>query len=479
MPLDRNGRSVRARFGVATARRTTRWPLVLGLLLMLVLAPAAGAADQSLKGTLRGPDGSGLADVTLTVTRDGQEVGTTVSGADGTWAVAVEPGLYEVRLDVASLPPGLEVRTAGGETLTGVEVRPAQDRTVIFPLVPQGQQVSGPSSQSPPAAGSPSPPAGATPGTSGSDAEGAMSSPPPLAGKSTFSQALQLLVESLKFGSIIAITAVGLSLVFGTTGLINFAHGELVTIGAVTAYFLSSGPGSLPLVFAALLAIVVVALIGGGMEVGLWKPLRARYTGLIQMFIVSIGVSLLLRHLILVVFGSRRLRYNAYTVQQTLSIGPVSIAPRDAVVVLLSIIVLVGLGLLLQRTRMGKAARAVADNRQLAEASGIDADRVVLAVWIVGGGLAGLGGVFFGLVQQAVFWDMGFNLLLLMFAGVILGGLGSAYGAVVGSFVVAMVAQLSTLWFPIDLQYAWALLALIVVLLVRPQGIFGRAQRAG
>jgi branched-chain amino acid transport system permease protein len=102
----------------------------------------------------------------------------------------------------------------------------------------------------------------------------------------------------------------------------------------------------------------------------------------------------------------------------------------------------------------------------------------VLVVWLIGGGLAALGGVLYGL-SEAIYWDMCFNLLLLLLAGFILGGLGSAWGAVVGSFVVGLVAQLSTLWFPVELQNAWALLVLIVVLLVRPQGILGRAERAG
>jgi branched-chain amino acid transport system permease protein len=120
----------------------------------------------------------------------------------------------------------------------------------------------------------------------------------------------------------------------------------------------------------------------------------------------------------------------------------------------------------------------VANNKDLAEASGIDVNRVILAVWVLGGALAALGGVFYGLTT-AVYWDMGFNLLLLMFAGIILGGLGSAYGAILGSLVIGIVAQGSTIWFPTELQNAWALLVLIVVLLVRPQGILGRLQRAG
>ena len=155
-----------------------------------------------------------------------------------------------------------------------------------------------------------------------------------------------------------------------------------------------------------------------------------------------------------------------------------SITPRDLTVTVIAVLVIIGVGLMLQRTRIGKAMRAVSDNRDLAESSGIDVNRVILVVWMLGGGLAALGGVFYGLTT-AVYWDMGFNLLLLMFAGVILGGLGSAFGAVVGSLVVGLVAQLSTLWFPTELQNAWALLALVIVLLVRPQGILGRAERVG
>jgi branched-chain amino acid transport system permease protein len=214
------------------------------------------------------------------------------------------------------------------------------------------------------------------------------------------------------------------------------------------------------------------------MEAGLWRPLRRRGTGLIQMLVISIGLSLLLRHIILILYGGRPRPYADYSLQQVMRLGPITITPRDLVVIVLSLLVLAGCGLLLQRTRIGKAMRAVADNRDLAASSGIDVARVVLVVWIIGGALAALGGVLFGVVE-VVAWDMGFNLLLLMFAGVILGGLGTAYGAMVGCIIVGIVAQLSTLYFPIELQNAWALGVLIVVLLFRPQGILGKAQRVG
>lgn len=291
---------------------------------------------------------------------------------------------------------------------------------------------------------------------------------------------LQALIDGIQFGVIIAITAVGLSLIFGTIHLINFAHGEFVTIGATFAFFLNvspAGPGW-HLVPAALVAVLLGALLGGAVDRVIWRPLRARGTGLINMFIVTIGLSLLLRHIVLILFGTRPASYAQYDIQKAIDLGPVGITPRDLTVTLLSVLVLFGVAALLQRTRIGTAVRAVSVNRDLAEASGIDVQRVVLVVWMFGGALAALGGIFFGL-EEIITWDMGFKLLLLMFAGIILGGLGSAYGAMVGSLVIGIVAQVSTLWFPADLQYAWALLLLIIVLLVRPQGILGRRERVG
>ncbi|PXY33976.1 branched-chain amino acid ABC transporter permease [Prauserella flavalba] len=293
-------------------------------------------------------------------------------------------------------------------------------------------------------------------------------------------RALQALVDGIQFGAIIAITAVGLSLIFGTTHLINFAHGELVTIGAVVAFFLNvgaAGPGW-HLIPSAAVAIVIGALLGGLIERGMWRPLRKRGVGLINLFIITIGLSLLLRHIVLVFFGTRPQSYREYDIQQALDLGPIGITPRDLIIIALSVLVLLGVAFLLQRTRTGTAIRALSSNPDLAEASGIDVNRVVLIVWVLGGGLAALGGVFYGLTE-IITWDMGFRLLLLMFAGIILGGLGSAYGAMVGSFVIGIVAQMSSLWFPIDLQNAWALLALIVVLLIRPQGILGQRERVG
>jgi branched-chain amino acid transport system permease protein len=446
-------------------------------LLVLLVAPSLTASaaavtlsespGELLQGTLEDPDDEPVRGVTITVEQGGREIGQDTTDRSGAWQVELPgPGVYEVVLDTSTLPKDLQLRNRGGERLPDVQVSPGLQRTVIFPLIPASQQQEPAPGE---ATASPSPGA-----ETGEDGGGT----PAIGGPNFGERFAQLFLEGIKFGAIIAITAVGLSLVFGTTRLINFAHGELVTIGAISAFWLSTSPGNLPLWLAAIGAIVLGALLGGAMEAGLWRPMRKRGSGLIQMFIISIGLALLLRHVILVVQGSRRQQYNQYNIQEEWQLGPFSITPRDLVVTLLSIVVLLGVAYMLQRTRIGKATRAVADNRDLAESSGIDVNRVVLIVWMIGGGLAALGGVLYGLTQ-AIYWDMGFNLLLLMFAGVILGGLGSAYGAMVGSFVVGLVAQLSTLWFPVELQNAWALLVLIVVLVVRPQGILGRAERAG
>src|SRR5690606_11833675 len=222
---------------------------------------------------------------------------------------------------------------------------------------------------------------------------------------------------------------------------------------------------------------VVGAITGLGIDRGLWRPLERRGTGLIAMLVITIGVGILIRYVFLYQFGGFTRTYADYQLQtEGLELGPVTIVPRDLATILISLGVLVAVALALQLTRIGKAMRAVADNRDLAESSGIDVERVVGYVWAAGAGLAALGGVLLGLAEQ-VDWLMGFRLLLLMFAGVILGGIGTAYGALIGSIVIGLLVQLSTLWVAPELQNVVALLVLIIILIVRPQSIQGPAER--
>lgn len=411
---------------------------------------SSGAQGEAISGTLMAPIGEGgarepIEGVKITVSQDGKDIGSATSGKDGKWQIAVpHAGTYQVTLDVKTLPNTVQLQTAGRETLKGLVVQPGFSKVALFPLVKQGQGT------------------GATGG----------------GGSGQLEYLISIFITGLRFGLIIAMTAVGLSLIFGTTRLINFAHGELVTLGAVVAFAFGTSPLQWPFVIAIAFAVIAVALLSGLLEFVLWRPLRKRGSGLIQMFIISIGLSLLLRNGIQFFFGPDRQQFKQATAQTQLTWGPFSATPMDLITIVVSIAILVGVAVMLQRTRMGKAMRALADNRDLAEASGINVDRVILQVWVIGGGLAAVGGILFGLTS-AVSFDMGFRLLLLMFAGIILGGLGSAYGAMLGSIVVGLVAQFSTVWFPPELQNAWAMLVLVVVLLVRPQGILGRLQRAG
>ena len=173
--------------------------------------------------------------------------------------------------------------------------------------------------------------------------------------------------------------------------------------------------------------------------------------------------------------------YSQYTLQRDpISIGPVDLPPRTLIIIGLSAALIVGVALFLLKTRFGKAIRAVSDNPDLASSSGIDTDRVIMIVWVLGAALAGLGGVFYGL-EFGIKWDMGFTLLLLMFAAVTLGGLGNPFGALLGSLIIGVFVELWTWIVPNanDLKTVGALVVLIVVLLIKPQGLLGTKERIG
>jgi branched-chain amino acid transport system permease protein len=299
-------------------------------------------------------------------------------------------------------------------------------------------------------------------------------------GVSTWTRVSGLFVIGLKLGAIIALSSIGLSLIFGVTGLVNFAHGDLVTLGAVVAFWFNAAAGGprWHILVAAIPAVLFVAGFGGLQEQRLWRPLRNRGTGLVAMIVVSIGLSFVIRYLILVVFGGLPRPYRDYAIQNDISILGFTTVPKNLAIIGFTLVVLALVGLFLTRTKLGTAMRAVADNSDLAESSGIDVQRVIRVTWIVGGGLAGLAGVMFGISEQ-VQWDMGAKLLLLIFAAVILGGLGTAYGAMLGGFVVGVAVEMSTLLIPVEFKTAVALGILIAMLLVRPQGLLGVKERIG
>jgi branched-chain amino acid transport system permease protein len=295
---------------------------------------------------------------------------------------------------------------------------------------------------------------------------------------SFFDQFVSRVVSGLNFGLMLALASIGLSLVFGTTGISNFAHAEMVTFGALMA-FTFSVTLAWPIWIAFPIAVVLTGALGWLQDIGLWKPLRVKGLSVVQLMIVSIGLSLALRYIFQYFYGGATFQLPDSQSTKIQLLGPIALSITDMVSMAISIVVLVAVAFWLQRTKTGKATRAISDNSSLASASGIDVDRVVRIVWILGSALAGLSGILWAYFRPGIKWDMGWQILLLIFAAVVLGGLGTAYGALVGSIIVGLLVELSTLWIPSDLKYIGSFIVLIVVLLFRPQGILGRRERIG
>ena len=398
--------------------------------------PAIRGRLEYIEGAVRDP----VEGVTITVSQDGEQIGTAVSDSAGDWAVPVPAaGVYQVELDVSTLPEGIALTNPDRYLLTDVEVSAGQQKVVRFNLGPG------------------------------------------LVGQvGTWDRVWGVFIIGLKLGAIIALSSIGLSLVFGVTGLVNFAHGDLVTLGALLAFFFSASPlgPEWPLLAAIAPALVIAGAFGAGQERWLWRPLRRRKSGLISLIVISIGLSFVIRYAMLVAFGGLPRPYATYAVQTPIDFLGTRVVPKSLIVIVVAAVVLAVVGLFLIKTSMGTAMRAVSDNSDLAESSGIDVNRVIMVTWILGAGLAGLGGILLGISEQ-VQWDMGFKLLLLIFSAVILGGLGTAFGAMLGGFVIGVAVEMSTLVVPVEFKTAVGLGILVVMLLVRPQGLLGTAERVG
>jgi branched-chain amino acid transport system permease protein len=361
----------------------------------------------------------------------------TVTDADGKWLIGVpEKAAYSVTLDQTTLPAGIAVMEEGGAEQS-VEVGQSGSVTKNF-FIGEGERIV----------------------------------------VSLFDQVVARVIYGLNFGLMLGLAAVGLSLVFGTTGLSNFAHAEMVTFGAIAAFFLGGVLG-LPIWIAIPAAVLVSSLMGWGLDSGLWRPLRRRGLGLVQLMIVSIGLSLAVRYIFQFFVGGGTTQLPGFDSPKIKLFGATSLSIIDMASMVLSLVVIIAFAWWLMNTQTGKATRAISDNPDLAAASGIDVDGVIRTVWIVAAGLAGLAGVLWAYFRPGIKWDMGAQILLLIFAAVTLGGLGTAFGALLGSLVVGLLVEVSSLVIPADLKYVGALVVLIVILLVRPQGILGRKERIG
>jgi neutral amino acid transport system permease protein len=281
-------------------------------------------------------------------------------------------------------------------------------------------------------------------------------------------QLAQLTVNGIAVGSIIALAAVGLTLTYGILRLSNFAHGDFLTLGAYLTLLVNTLGANiwLSMLLASGGTITVMLLA----EKLLWSRMRAIRATSTTLIIISIGLALFLRNGIIFIWGGRNQNYNL-PVTPALDILGLKVPQNQLLVLVLAVLAILALHHFLQNTKIGKAMRAVADDLDLAKVSGINVDRVILWTWLIAGAFTSLGGSMYGLIT-AVRPDMGWFLILPLFASVILGGIGNPYGAIIAAFIIGIAQEVSTPWLGSQYKQGIALLMMILVLLIRPKGLF-------
>lgn len=286
-------------------------------------------------------------------------------------------------------------------------------------------------------------------------------------------QVAQTGLNGLSLGSIYALGAVGLTLVYGILRLVNFSHGDLLTFGAYIA-FLVNVTWNLPFGLSILAAVAATAALALALEAIIWRPMRAKQAGLFQLMLMSIGLAFLIRATIQFIWGGSQRQLDVDNLAKSEPLG-LTIGNTELMIIIVGFAVLIAVGLMLRLTLLGKQMRAVSDDLDLAETAGINTQRVIILTWVFAGALAGLAGVMAG-STQTVYPELGFELLLPIFAAVILGGIGDAFGALAAGVVLGVVIELSTLVVDQQWKLVVGFVVLILVLVIRPQGIFGKAR---
>ena len=296
---------------------------------------------------------------------------------------------------------------------------------------------------------------------------------------------IQQLINGLTLGSVYAVVALGYTMVYGIIQLINFAHGELVMIGAMVAFTLIGvlvPTGMHPLVIVLLAtgcAVPVCMLIGYAMERLAYRPLRRAPR--LAPLITAIGVSIILQHLALLVWSRNNLAFPQIIKTESYHIGGATITNIQIAIMCMSLVMMAGLALLVYRTRLGTAMRATAQNAQVAGLMGIDVNRMIAATFVIGAALAAVAGVMVGSYYGIAHYQMGALLGLKAFSAAVLGGIGNLPGAMLGGLLLGVVEALGAGYigdltgdvFGSNYQDVFAFLVLIAVLVFRPSGLLG------
>ena len=300
---------------------------------------------------------------------------------------------------------------------------------------------------------------------------------------------LQQVLNGLVLGSIYALVALGYTMVYGIIGLINFAHGEVVMVGAmVTISVLTMlagagfAPGILTLLLAIMAAAVVCMLLAQGMEKYAYRPLRKapRLTPLI----LAIGISIALQNLAMMIWGRGYKTFPEVVEVQPVEVFGATLTNVQVSIMLIAVVIMFGLWLLVDKTRLGKAMRATAQNQEVAGLMGININRVISATFLIGASLGAIAGVMRAINYGQADAYMGLLLGLKAFSAAVLGGIGNLFGAMAGGLLLGLIeslaagytGQLTGGFLGANYQDIFAFAVLILVLLFRPNGLLGERQ---
>jgi len=281
---------------------------------------------------------------------------------------------------------------------------------------------------------------------------------------------LQLIVNGIVLGSIIALAAIGLTMVYGVLNFANFSHADFMTFGAYIAFLLNVALG-LNIILSFFIAVAIAGALGVLLDFLVWKPMRRKNADLVSLVIISIGLSLIVRNAIIFIWGGSTRNFDL-PVQRGIEMLGVTITHNQLTGLGTAILFILLVHFFLKNTKLGKAMRAISDDINLARISGIDTDKVIMWMWFIGVGLAAVAGILYGL-ETTIRPNMGWFLILPMFAAVILGGIGNPYGAMVGGMVIGLSQELSMLILPSEYKMGVSLGIMILVLLFKPKGLFG------
>jgi branched-chain amino acid transport system permease protein len=295
----------------------------------------------------------------------------------------------------------------------------------------------------------------------------------------------QTLINGLTLGSVYALIALGYSMVYGILRLLNFAHGDIYMIGAYMGYgallLLSTSEGLLLPVALVIVIMLVVAMVGAGIvsvavERFAYRPLR--YAPRIAPLISALGVSFILQNLVQITVGPRPLSFGAdtlFALDAGVTVGEFKIGASRILVISVTLLLMLALAYFVRSTRLGRAMRAVSMDLDAAAMMGVDVNRVIVATFFIGAALAGAGGVLVGIVFYSIRHTMGFLAGLKGFTAAVIGGIGSVPGAAIGGIFLGLVEAFASVYISATFKDAIAFVLLVIVLLVRPSGLFGRA----